>query len=144
MTKIPKYRPPPEGSEQTKFDTGGLKITPKVMQVAGPLCAECPLRRDSQPGALGGYNAEMYMSVMLSPASVACHKSAGFRTGEIERQHHCRGIAAFRANIGHVCRVGQTTTNAHTSTQAVGSDSVTYFATVDEFMEHHTSHLKEK
>lgn len=122
--------------------TGGLKSSPAAMKPAlrAP-CVECPLRRDSAPGYLGGYTPEMYLEILHSPASIACHSSKGFHEGVIETQAHCTGVAAYRANVGHICSVptehGLVPTSAHLSTQLIGSDTEHYFATPQEFYDHH-------
>lgn len=118
--------------------TGGLKIAPASMQP--PLrtpCKECPLRRDSQPGYLGGYTPAMYIEVLHSPASLACHSSKGFHEGVLETQRHCTGVAAFRANVGHECTFLGYPTKAQEAVDLIGPDRETYFATDDEFVEHH-------
>lgn len=117
---------------------GGLKITDRHMQ--DPLrtpCNECPLRRDSKAGYLGGYTPEMYIEVLHGPASLACHSSKGFHEGILETQRHCTGVAAFRANVGHVCHAHGFTTMAQHAVEVIGPDPETYFATDAEFVEHH-------
>lgn len=132
------------GNKPIKKDegVGGIVSTPKGMKEALPSpCIECPLRLDSAPGYLGGYTPEMYLEVLFSPASIACHSSPGFHEGVIETQRHCTGVAAFRANVGHVCSVptpvGLMPTTAHRSTQLIGSDTAHYFATAEDFVAHH-------
>lgn len=130
----------------SKFDMGGIRTIEAGagMKLAKERsCKECPFRRDSEPGFLGGYSPEMYVEAVLSPASLACHCSPGFHERVIETQLHCTGLAAFRANIGHICSVPHpelpllVPTEAHKSTQVVGHDEEQYFATIDEFVEHH-------
>lgn len=125
---------------------GGIVSTDKKMKLAVDTpCRECPLRRDSAPGYLGGYTPEMYMEVMHSPASIACHSSPGFHEGDIERQRHCTGVAGYRANVGHVCQIKTEdglvmTTTAHDSTKAIGArddSEERYFSSPAEFYEHH-------
>ena len=128
------------GNKPVKKDegTGGLHITEVHMRL--PLrtpCNECPLRRDSKPGYLGGYTPEMYVEVLHSPASIACHSSPGFHEGDIARQRHCTGVAAFRANVEHVCQVRGYSTMAQAATEYVGKDTDRYFASDEEFVEHH-------
>lgn len=140
MRKLPAIRVPSDSHEntQTKTSNGGLQLVPVGMKPAphSP-CRECPFRRDATPGYLGGYTPEMYMDIVRSPASIACHLSNGFQTREIETQHHCYGAAAFRANIGHVCQMDGIPTHAHESTMRVGSDNVTFLGTDAEFIAHH-------
>lgn len=108
-------------------------------------CVECPFRRDAAPGYLGGYTPEMYLDAVFSPASLACHNSHGFHTGDIEKQRLCTGLAAFRANTGWIASVTLETplgpftvpSAAHASTQYIGHDEEHYFATPEEFIAHH-------
>ncbi|AHC30578.1 hypothetical protein CC53_gp161 [Rhizobium phage vB_RleS_L338C] len=110
-----------------------------------------PFRRDSASGYLGGYTPEMYLDAVHSPASLACHRSPGFHEGDIEKQRVCTGLAAFRANIGHIASTdamverwdgkghvwSKVPTAAHESTQFVGCDDETYFGNEQEFYDHH-------
>lgn len=104
----------------------GMKVARKTP------CAECPLRRDSIPGYLGGWSPEMYLRALHSDVSLACHSSKGFHERVLETQHVCTGVAAYRANTGHVCF-----STAHDSTVAIGEDREHYFATPREFYDHH-------
>lgn len=124
--------------------TGGIALTEEHMQHACPVpCVECPLRRDSAPGYLGGYTPEMYLEVLHSPASIACHSSPGFHEGDIGRQRHCTGVAAYRANVGWIASIRHpdmpmlVPTLAHESTRLIGHDEETYFASAQEFVDHH-------
>lgn len=145
MTKLPKARASkdPAANKHTKEDTGGVLATPRRMQRAIKTpCAECPLRRDSVPGYLGGYSPEMYLEVLHGPASLACHSSPGFHEGVIETQRVCTGVAAYRANVGHVCIAnvpghGPVVTAAQESTDFIGPDAEHYFASPEEFYNHH-------
>jgi hypothetical protein len=128
------------GSAPVKAEqgTGGLALSARPMGLPAPTpCRECPLRRDSAPGYLGGYTPEMYLKVMHGPASIACHSSPGFHEGDVGRQRHCTGVAAYRANVGHICQVIGHTTGAQSATEAIGPDRDTYFATPEEFTAHH-------
>jgi hypothetical protein len=134
----------------SKKDTGGLALTDKSMKppVKVP-CVECPLRRDSAKGYLGGYSPEMYLDILHSPASIACHSSKGFHTREIEKQSFCTGVAAYRANVGHIASVQlengfRIPTEAHNATKIIGSDPETFFATPEEFFWHHHGHQVKK
>jgi len=152
MTKLKPSRPAEKhkgyyGAEPILKDVDpGVRPTAVAMQP--PLkkpCAECPLRRDSAPGYLGGYTPEMYVDILYSAAMIACHSSPGFHEGDIATQRQCTGVAAFRANVGHIASVdvpsptGPITvpTTAHTATQIIGSDTENYFADEDEFCAHH-------
>jgi hypothetical protein len=128
------------GNQPVKAEEGigGLRTVQKGMRDPAPTpCRECPLRRDSASGYLGGYTPEMYIEVLHSPASLACHCSPGFHEGTIETQRHCTGVAAYRANVGHIAQVGGLPTGAHRATQIIGADTETYFASPEEFIAHH-------
>lgn len=129
-------RPIKEGQE-----TPIITVKKGMQRAIKTPCVECPFRRDSASGYLGGYTPEMYLDAVKSPASLACHKSPGFHEGDIEKQRVCTGLAAFRANIGHVAAVdtpyGRIPTAAHESTQYVGCDDETYFGNEKEFYDHH-------
>ncbi|TSP14013.1 hypothetical protein [Cupriavidus campinensis] len=115
---------------------GGLHYTTARMGLpTGVPCVECPARRDSKPGYLGGYSAEMYLSVMHSPASIACHLSPGFQEGDIARQNHCTGVAIYRANVGHFCG-----SSADFATLKAGRNVAAVFASPEEFFNHHNGH----
>lgn len=116
------------------------------MALAGKTaCAECPLRKDSKPGYLGGYSPDMYLEAMLSPASIACHASKGFNEHNIATQKHCYGVAAFRANVGWIAgRIAEHPngssvlqfSTAHESTQQVGPDE-RFFDDAQAFYDYH-------
>ena len=145
MTKIkPKPSRPDSksgfetGTQKANTGNGGLTVTHETMGCANKVpCIECPLRRTSAPGYLGGYTPEMYLDIMFSPASIACHMSPGFRTGEISKQKHCTGVAAFRANVGFIAGMHGIASHAHGSTKEVGHDEDEFFASPQEFVAHH-------
>jgi hypothetical protein len=58
-------------------------------------CAECPLRRTSLPGALGGYTVAQYIEILHGIADIACHMSPGFPNNRA-LQRSCTGIAMYR------------------------------------------------
>lgn len=133
----------PFGNRPAKTDSGGIKLVRVGMKLAAKApCAECPLRRDSVAGYLGGYSPAMYIDVLHGPASLACHSSKGFNTPDISEQRHCTGVAAFRANVGHVAAINGHETASHLSTLAIGEDRETYFATDAEFVAHHSKGQK--
>jgi hypothetical protein len=121
---------------------GGIKAVPQQMQPATrTACAECPGRTDSHAGYLGGYTPEMYIQMIYSPASVACHSSPGFRTGDIAKQRHCTGVCAVRANWD-VDKMLNPRNSAAIAAMIVrdtyGPDlKADFFATPAEFVEHH-------
>ena len=132
------------GNRHTKETTGGIVASRVPMKPCKPvLCIECPLRRDAAPGYLGGYTPEMYLDAMHSPASIACHMSPGFQDRDVSRQHHCTGVAAYRANVGHIAQVGGVPTHAHLSTQIAGQAPdvpENVFSSPEEFVSYHMPH----
>lgn len=148
-SRIPKGE---YSNRHSKKDTGGLRTVPSEQGMKLPTkvpCVECPLRRDSAPGYLGGYSPEMYLDVLHGPASLACHSSPGFHEGEIHRQNQCTGVAMYRANVGHICSVlapdgrGIITTGAHAATQHCGHNEKDIFASPQEFYDHHKGHQRD-
>lgn len=129
------------GNRHTKADNGGVVVVPgRMMPPNSVLCVECPLRRDSTPGYLGGYTPEMYLDIMATGASIACHMTPGFQQGIIETQRHCTGVAAFRAHTGVVGMVRGVITASYDATRFVATlpDVMrNVFATEAEFVRHH-------
>ena len=131
--KLPAYKPPRNDFEP-KTTTGGIVIVKGSMQPPAKVaCAECPLRKDSHPGYLGGYTPEMYVEVLHSPASIACHLA---NTGLADDQRHCVGVCAYRANVGYVPAIFGVPTLAANATKVVGKDSQ-FFESAEEFSKHH-------
>ena len=100
-------------------------------------CNECPLRRDSVPGHLGGYTPQMYIDVLHGDADLACHLSKGFQEGEREQQRSCTGVAMYRANT-HCLPLGTNARDAILSVVAEDGDRSNVFASPEEFRAHHT------
>lgn len=133
--KLPRYKPPRDDYEP-KTSTGGLNISRKAMQPpAKTACAECPLRRDAAPGRLGGYSPEMYVGILHSPASIACHMAGDVR-GPIELQRHCVGVCAYRSNVGLLPNIDGFPTGAASAVLAVGKDAQ-FFESPETFVDHH-------
>jgi hypothetical protein len=95
-------------------------------------CKECPLRRTSLRGYLGGYSVENYLTILHSDADIACHMSPGFHTGDLSKQRSCTGVAGYRANVGKMPRGP----HAAEAVRTVGK-SEEYFASPTEFAQHH-------
>ncbi len=53
-------------------------------------CSDCPFRRDSLPGWLGGNTPLDFVRMAHSETSYRCHAKIG---------PHCAGLAIFRANV---------------------------------------------
>jgi hypothetical protein len=107
------------------------------LPVAKVPCKECPFRRDSIPGWLGGGDhgdATSYRLLAHSDANVACHCSPGFAADDAERKRPCAGLAIYRNNVLKKPRDGE----AARACLEVGKDEAdTVFKTPMEFFEHH-------
>lgn len=101
-------------------------------------CRECPLRRDSIPGYLGGYSWVNYLEIMHSDADIACHMSPGFHQRDLSRQRACTGVAAYRANVSKLPRGGK----GRESVLLIGQNREDFFGSAIEFAIHHRSALK--
>lgn len=89
----------------------------------GPLtspCSDCPMRRDSLNGWLGGSTPEQYVQLAHSDERVDCHVHAGSR---------CAGMAIYRRNV---CKW-------QPPEDKLPQDKETVFARPEEFVEHHNS-----
>lgn len=133
----PKPSRPPQcghgaGTQKEAEGDGGLHMVPPLHDPAPVPCVECPTRRTATAGYLGGYTAEMFIGMLYSQASVACHMTRGFKEGDPTAMKHCTGACAFRANAG--IRTG---TAADRAIAKVGEDRETFFATPEEFYMHH-------
>jgi hypothetical protein len=95
-------------------------------------CFECPLRRKSTPGYLGGYTTEQYLDILHGIADIACHQSPGFPENHAETRS-CTGVAKYRANVG-ITRLAH---NAAAAVAHVGPDREEVFASPEEFFKHH-------
>lgn len=96
-------------------------------------CRECPMRRNSIAGYLGGYSVENYLAILHSDAEIACHMSPGFHTREREKQRGCTGVSAYRANVSKMPRGD----HARESVELIGPNREDFFATPQEFADHH-------
>jgi hypothetical protein len=57
-------------------------------------CSDCPMRRDSLPGWLGGATPEEYKLLAHSDEVVDCH---------VITNQQCAGMAIYRANVVKRC-----------------------------------------
>jgi hypothetical protein len=84
-------------------------------------CHDCPMRRKSLPGWLGGATAEEYRRVCHSDIIVKCHTTIG---------PQCAGVAIYRANVAK---------RVDPPGLVLPADRSNVFATPMEFVEHHNS-----
>lgn len=84
-------------------------------------CSDCPFRRDSLPGWLGGELPEPFIySQAHGDGPYGCH---------VIVNQQCAGMAVYRANIEH--------DPAYIAALRLPADPVKVFATPREFLEHH-------
>jgi hypothetical protein len=88
-------------------------------------CTDCPLRRDSLQGWLGGYTAEEYSRLNHSDETVDCHVHAGSR---------CAGVYIYRRN----------TAKWVPEQHKLPADHTNVFSTPMEFIAHHSTHMPVK
>lgn len=86
-------------------------------------CSDCPLRRDSLNGWLGGSSPEEYARLCHSDEVVECHVHAGSR---------CAGIAIYRRN----------TAKSQPKGHELPADRETIFSNIVQFLEHHKGKRK--
>ncbi len=84
-------------------------------------CSDCPLRRDSLGGWLGGSTADEWAAMLHAEAKVECHVLEGAQ---------CAGAAVYRGNI---CKRPRDKTIL-----VLPSDEKTVFSNRREFLDHHT------
>jgi hypothetical protein len=95
-------------------------------------CRECPFRRDSAPGRLGGSPAEVFIGQAHGEFWLPCHLHSAFDDpnwkNDLSKQQ-CVGAATYRANM---CKVPR---GKHLLTAAPDRKEV--FALPAEFLAHH-------
>jgi hypothetical protein len=94
---------------------GEMQATSKQLTKS---CTDCPLRRDSLNGWLGGATPEEYARLCHSDAVVECHVHAGSR---------CAGLAIYRRN----------TCKSQPKEHALPADHEAVFSNIMEFLDHH-------
>jgi hypothetical protein len=95
-------------------------------------CIECPLRRDSVVGHLGGYTPEQYIDVLNDIGDIACHLSPGFPRNPAE-QRSCTGVAMYRANL----KIAPLARNSQAAVDHVGENREIVFDDPADFLAHH-------
>lgn len=96
-------------------------MTTKQVQVTAQHtkpCHDCPMRRNSIPGWLGGETPEQYRALLHSDAIIWCHTMT---------PAYCAGAAIYRTNV------------VKRAEFRLPRDWVTVFATPMEFVEWHTN-----
>lgn len=83
-------------------------------------CSDCPLRRDSLNGWLGGNTPEQYARLCHSDEVVECHVHAGSR---------CAGLAIYRRH----------TAKWQPEEHKLPADHKAVFSNVMEFLAHHNT-----
>jgi hypothetical protein len=95
------------------------EATPATRQHKKP-CSDCPFRRTSLKGWLGGMKPEFFTQFAHREGVYPCHTKDGAQ---------CAGMAVFRANI---CKAPR-----NKEALVVGQDKRNVFAWDDEFLKHH-------
>jgi hypothetical protein len=83
-------------------------------------CGDCPWRRDSLPGWLGGVPAETWLRGAHGEERIDCHTLIG---------PQCAGSAIYRANV---CKAPR-----DPDVLRLPKDKANVFASPTEFLEHH-------
>lgn len=83
-------------------------------------CSDCPWRRDSLPGWLGGETVKDFVNMAHGEVQYNCH---------VIVNQQCAGMAVYRANVAKRCH--------DPKTLHLPKDKETVFATPFEFVEHH-------
>ena len=107
-----------------------------MQKVAKAPCNECPFKRTSIPGYLGGGAHQLandYLILAHSDANVACHTSPGFSSGNEETMRPCAGLAMYRNNVCKIPRDAE----AAKACKDVGKSAPEIFAHPPEFLAHH-------
>jgi hypothetical protein len=84
-------------------------------------CSDCPLRRDSVRGWLGGYTPEEYLALLHSDERIDCHTKEG---------PQCAGAAIYRENVCKSPRPGS-------GCLELPADKKVVFGNPMEFLKHH-------
>lgn len=83
-------------------------------------CHDCPWRRDSHPGHLGGYSPKFWTGMAHAEAVMSCH---------IHLDTQCAGAAIYRRNVAKRCR--------NKDVLVLDADRQAVFASPQEFHDHH-------
>jgi hypothetical protein len=83
-------------------------------------CSDCPWRRDSLNGWLGGTSKEKWIQIAHSDTVVPCHTLKGAQ---------CAGISVYRANVAKM---------AYEPNLKLAADRKLVFSWPPEFIEHHS------
>lgn len=123
--------------EEAERNAKPMLISGKIGHLpAKSTCTQCPFRKDSERGKLGGYTPTMYVDVIIGVADLACHMSKGFDVRNIEAQRSCTGLANFRCNIGLIDRLPRG--NSLDSALHAGPNTKDVFDSLTEFYRHHS------
>jgi hypothetical protein len=92
---------------------------PALQQHTGP-CSDCPWRRDSLHGWLGGLTSQQWVRAAHGDEVIDCHVHTGAQ---------CAGAAIYRANVAKLPR--------DAANLRLPADREAVFASPDQFKEHH-------
>jgi hypothetical protein len=97
-------------------------------------CGDCPWRRSSLAGWLGGASPEDWVGAAHGDAAIACH-TRRFKDGGFI---HCAGAAIYRANVSKKVRPDALRALCILPLE-LAKDVVKVFTTPLEFLAHHKS-----
>lgn len=97
-------------------------------------CVECPFRKNSLPGWLGGYTAdETYHSITSAEEDFACHLTRNKRLKDMSR---CKGSMLFLKKSGKMPKYN---TQLAADLRAMGKPDTSEILSNFEFFKHHES-----
>jgi hypothetical protein len=94
-------------------------------------CVECPFKKESAPGWLGGETAEDTFRHIKAEADFACHLTRDKKLKEMSR---CRGSMLFMRKSGQMPRYN---TQLAKDLQDMGKPDTSAILSVPEFFKHH-------
>lgn len=94
-------------------------------------CAECPFRKDSAPGWLGGETVQDTFAHIKGEGDFACHMTRHKRKADMSR---CRGSLLFMRKSGQMPKYNAKLAKA---LQEVRGYDVSEILSVPEFFKHH-------
>ena len=97
-------------------------------------CNECPFRKDSLKGWLGGETAQSTFDMVKSETDFACHKTRSKKPTEMSR---CRGFLLFTRKIAKIPKYN---TELHKAVMAIDykTASESDILSLPDFIKHHT------
>lgn len=98
-------------------------------------CAECPFRKDSIKGWLGGETAQSTFDMVRHEADFACHMT---RHKKVEEMSRCRGFLLFSKKISKIPKFNKELAKALEEIPFKEAIKETNILSLPEFIKHHT------